>query len=257
MDIRSVNRAAWDSEVEKHNFWTIPVNAEMIDEARNKRPMLRLTPIRFMPIEWLENTGKRTLVLGGGGGQQAPLLAAYGKDVTLIDISERQIEGDRMVAEREDLKIGTIVADMCDLSRFPDGSFDLVVNPQAINFISEEDLERLYSEVSRVLIKGGVYIVSFANPILYLFDARKLEKGKMKILYTLPFSTENSVTDREREKIVREKGTMEYSHTFTSLVSSLLEKGFLMSGMYTDGSDYEPLDSYIVDCYIALRLVRV
>ncbi len=255
MDTREINREAWNSEVEKHNYWTIPANAEEIEMARKKKPSIHLTPIRYMPLSWLENTGERTLLLGGGGGQQGPLLAAYGKKVTVVDISEGQLEGDRMVADREDLDIELVQGDMRELGFIHDGSVDLVINPQAINFI--DDIDTLYSEVARVLRKGGVYIVSFANPALYLFDVKKLERGKMKIRYTLPFSAEASLSEKEKMRILSEKGTMEYSHTLEKLIGSLLEKGFMLSAMYTDGSDFEPIDSYLSDSYIALRLVRV
>lgn len=255
MDHREINRAAWNSEVGKRNYWTIPVDAEAIDRARQGCPMIHLTPIRYMPISWLEETGKRTLLLGGGGGQQGPLLAAYGKSVTTVDISEEQLEGDRLVAEREALDIRTVRCDMRELDFLQSGEMELVICPQAINFI--DGTEKLYDEVARVLAKGGVFILSFANPALYLFDVKSLERGRMKIRYTLPFNAETSLSERQRERIAREKGTMEYSHTLSSLIGSLLEKGFVLSAMYTDGSDFEPVDSYLSDCHIALRLIRV
>ncbi|MCR5732071.1 MAG: class I SAM-dependent methyltransferase [Sphaerochaetaceae bacterium] len=255
MDAKEINRIAWDSEVEKHNYWTIPVNSEEIEAARNKNPKLHLTPIKYMPLYWLNDTGADTLLLGGGGGQQGPLLSAYGKRVTVVDISSNQLENDRAVCEREGLDIKTINCDMCNLEELEDSSFDLVINPQAINFVP--NLDGLYGEVDRVLKKGGVYILSFANPTLYLFDADKLLKGKVKIKYTLPFKSEVSMSRKEVERLIEEKGTLEYSHTLDDIIGSILKRGFLLSAFYSDGSDTEPIDSYLVDCYMALRFIKV
>ena len=251
MDAKEINRIAWNNEVEKRNYWTIPVNHEEILDARKKEIKIHLTPMKYMPPSFLEGTGKRTLLLGGGGGQQGPLLAAYGKSVTVVDISERQLENDQIVCEREDLEITTVNADMCSLDFIEDGSFDFVMIPESINFISE--LDKLYSEVDRVLKKDGVLIISFANPALYIFDVKKLERGKLKIKYTLPFNSEVSLS---RKEIERKFDTMEYSHTLDEIIGGLLKRNFTVIDFYTDGSDTEPIDSYLVDCYIAMKLIK-
>src|SRR5258708_880391 len=150
MDPIEYNRRAWDSLVERGNEWTIPVSREVVAAAREGRGGIVLTPRRPGPKSWLPPlAGARVLCLGGGGGQQAPILAAAGAKVTVIDNSQRQLAQDRLVAEREGLDLVTVQGDMRDLGRFPARSFDLVVHPCSNCFIPE--VHDVWGEGFRVL----------------------------------------------------------------------------------------------------------
>ncbi len=62
-----------------------------------------------MPADWFPPIdGLKVLCLASGGGQQGPVLAAAGADVTIFDNSEKQLAQDRMVAERDDLTLRTV-----------------------------------------------------------------------------------------------------------------------------------------------------
>jgi 2-polyprenyl-3-methyl-5-hydroxy-6-metoxy-1,4-benzoquinol methylase len=89
-----------------------------------------------VPRDWFpaDLTGVAVLALASGGGQQGPVLAAAGADVTVFDNSPRQLGRDREVAEREGLALRTVLGDMRDLSAFPGDSFDLVFNPVSNTF---------------------------------------------------------------------------------------------------------------------------
>ena len=52
MDIRSYNRQAWDSEVERGSPWTIPVSHEIIEAARRGQWSVGLTEQKRVPREW-------------------------------------------------------------------------------------------------------------------------------------------------------------------------------------------------------------
>jgi 2-polyprenyl-3-methyl-5-hydroxy-6-metoxy-1,4-benzoquinol methylase len=55
-----------------------------------------------VPRGWFPDlNGCDVLCLASGGGQQGPVLAAAGANVTVFDISSRQLAQDRLVAERE------------------------------------------------------------------------------------------------------------------------------------------------------------
>ena len=77
------------------------------------------------------------LCLASGGGQQGPILAAAGANVTVFDNSPRQLAQDRLVADREGLAIETVLGDMADLSAFPDARFDLIVHPVSNVFVPD------------------------------------------------------------------------------------------------------------------------
>ena len=123
-DIRKHNRDAWDRNVERGSEWTIPVDADTIRRAREGDWQIILTPSKPVPAEWFpELNGAEVLCLASGGGQQGPVLAASGARVTVFDNSPKQLEQDRLVAERDSLSIETIEGDMTDLSGLADLPF--------------------------------------------------------------------------------------------------------------------------------------
>ncbi len=130
MDVRDYNRRAWNRQVEKGNRWTVPVSPEVTAAARRGEWQIFLTPTKPVPRAWFPALpGRDVLCLASGGGQQGPILAAAGARVTVFDNAPRQLDQDRMVAERDGLEIDVVEGDMRDLSAFPPASFDLIVHP--------------------------------------------------------------------------------------------------------------------------------
>ncbi len=99
------NRAAWDREVETGNEWTVPVGPDVIARARTGDWSVVLIGHEPTPRDWFPPTVVEAdiLCLASGGGQQAPVLAAAGARVTVLDNSPRQLERDTAVAERDGL----------------------------------------------------------------------------------------------------------------------------------------------------------
>ncbi len=252
--INQLNAIAWDEEVRKNNYWTRIVGKKEIERARKGDVRIRITPTRYVPLSWLDGMkGKKVLLLASAGGQQTAILAAYGCTVTSIDISALQIEQDRKALKMYGLEAETVVSDMRDLSSYSDSSFSAVIIPHSLNFI--EETESLYSQVSRVLEKGGAFLFGVANPVLYLFDEKKEEKGKLKVKYTIPFSDEKSKSEKEKMRMIRKKDTFEYSHTLSSLLSPLF-RNFILKDFYSDESGNETVDSFIHDSFLAFFFIR-
>ena len=67
--------------------------------------------------------------LACGGGQQGPIFAGKGYETTIMDFSEEQLTKDRLVAERENIQIDTVHADMTKPFPFEDESFDIIFCP--------------------------------------------------------------------------------------------------------------------------------
>ena len=175
MDITKANSEAWDKEVDDKNWWTRIIDEEKIKNAKNGKPEIWVTPSVNVPLSWiLPLKGKRVLNACGGGGQQTPILSAFGSLVTVIDISNKQLEQDRIALEKYNLK-GEIVKGSVLSLPFEDQSFDHIVNPCSLNFI--DDLDKVYSEFYRVLKKGGSLIFGISNPILYIFDDRRSKRS--------------------------------------------------------------------------------
>ena len=102
LDLLAHNQAAWDQQAAQDCEWSRPVTPEIIAAARGgDLSAARLTP-EPLPRGWLDAVrGLRILCLACAGGQQAPVLAAAGADVTVFDLSEGQLDQDRAVARRE------------------------------------------------------------------------------------------------------------------------------------------------------------
>ena len=125
MDLIQHNRRAWDKLARANILWSQPVSSEVIRHARQGDWSVSLAG-RTVPRSWFGDiVGKDVLCLASAGGQQAPVFAAAGANVTSFDISDEQLRRDKLVAQREGLFIRTEQGTMTDLSRFDDESVRL------------------------------------------------------------------------------------------------------------------------------------
>lgn len=177
MKIHDLNRIAWDQAVgEGTNPYTKVVSREGIAEERQGKWSLFLSDCKPVPRDWFPDlSGLKVLCLASGGGQQAPIFAALGAEVTLLDASPRKLAQDQFVAERDNLIIKIVEGDMADLSAFEDGSFELVFNPLSTLFVP--DLEPVWRKCCRVLRVGGVLMTGFMNPNEFVFDDVALDNA--------------------------------------------------------------------------------
>lgn len=253
-NVREYNRQLWNILVDRGNRWTIPVSSEEIEAARAGQWQVVLTATKSVPRDWFpEMKGCRVLCLASGGGQQGPVLAAAGADVTVLDGSTRQLEQDRFVAQRDSLPIETVEGDMADLSMFDDESFDLVFHPVS-NFCVPE-VRPIWNEAYRVLRKGGILLVGFVNPFIYLFDQDLWEEGIFTVKYSIPHSDAANLSQEDIDRYVREGILLEHSHTLTDQIGGQLEAGFNLTALYEDGDDAEALSQYMPH-FIATRAVK-
>jgi len=258
MDVVSYNRDAWDRRVEEGNEWTVPVGLEVIAAARRGVWSIVLTAVKPVPKEWFPRLqGADILCLASGGGQQGPVLAAVGGNVTVFDNSPGQLARDREVAEREGLAIRTVQGDMRDLSAFPDESFDLVFHPVSNVFCPA--VRPVWLEAFRVLRSGGVLLAGFMNPAGYIFDWDEAdESGALVVRYALPYADATSKPRAALEAQMEKGWPLEHSHTLTDLIGGQLDAGFVLTSLYEDHHPEEwndPLSKYM-PVYIATRAVK-
>ena len=194
-----------------------------------------LTPTKPVPPEWIGSLeGKHILALASGGGQQCPYFAAKGAIVTVFDLSEKQLQSERVVAEREMYNINIIQGDMSKPLPFDDDCFDMIFNPVSSSYI--ESVESLWSECYRILKPKGKLLAGFANPTIYLFD---LFSDDLKLKYEMPFCPFKSLTEEEREELFATDG-VQFGHSFSSQIGGVIKSGFTLKGFY---EDYHPLDN--------------
>lgn len=225
------NRAAWDRQVDQGNEWTKPVGPDVIARARRGDWSVVLIGYKPTPRDWFpaDLHGVNLLALASGGGQQAPVLAAAGANVTVLDNSPRQLERDQEVAAREGLTIRTVLGDMRDLSAFADATFDLVFNPVSNLFCPE--LAPVWRECFRVLRPGGTLLAGFMNPDLYIFDAEALDqRGELIVRHSLPYSDVAGIGIEEHQRLYGPGAPLEYSHTLAEQIGEQLAAGFVITG---------------------------
>ena len=253
MDVRKYNREKWDLQVEYGNPWTIPASPEVISAARKGEWSLLLTEQKAVPREWFPKDlhGVDILCLASGGGQQGPVLAAAGANVTVFDNSPRQLEQDKMVARREGLTLITVEGDMRDLSMFGDRSFDLVFNPVSNVFCPE--VMPVWREAFRVLRPGGVLLAGFDNPCMFIFDFQLAEKGVFEVKYKLPFDA-TKLSAEERQQEFGNDSPLEFSHSLEEQIGGQLQVGFVLTGLYEDQQN-TPLGKYMPG-YLATQAVK-
>lgn len=240
-DIAAYNRRMWDAQVERGNPWTVPVESEVIARAKEGDFSLVLTPTRPVPADWYPQLdGCATLCLASGGGQQGPILAAAGAEVTVFDNSPKQLAQDDFVAKRDGLQLQTLVGDMRDLSGLEDASFDFIFHPCSNGYV--DNVLPVWREAYRVLKPGGTMIAGFINPLVYLFDEDSLE-----VKYKIPYADITSLSDEAFAKYAEAEEPTAFGHTLEDQIGGQLAAGFLLTGFYEDGwgpDSESPLSAY-------------
>ncbi len=253
------NEAAWDKQALLQQPWSRPVSTEIIQSAKKGEWEVHLTQ-KPLSESWLPKNiqNKDILCLAAAGGQQAPVLAAAGAHVTVVDISDKQLEQDRQVAKRDDLALKTIQGDMSDLSQLKDASFDYIVHP--ISNLYVPDLKPVWHECYRVLRKGGVLLSSFYNPVLFVFakDEALSEKGLLKPVHALPYADTECLQQDALNQRIENQDALAFGHTLTSQINGQLEAGFVLSGF---DEDEHPSPRFLIEKYmktmIATRAVKL
>lgn len=243
------NRNVWDQKVIEGSAYTNAVTSETIANSKRGKWEISVTAAKKVPKNWFPDSveGKSILCLASGGGQQGPVLAAAGAEVTVVDISEKQLEQDEFVAARDGLALKTVQGEMTDLSMFENDVFDMIIHPVANVFI--EDVKPLWREAHRVLKEKGTLISGFMNPVLYLFDDEKEARGELEVKYSLPYSA------LEKEEII-EGQALEFGHTLENQIHGQLEAGFVLTGFYEDDfGGGRTVDSYL-KTMIATKAVK-
>ncbi len=255
MDFIRVNREVWDKKVEEEDVWSRPVSTEVVEKAKKGMWKIVLTPTKSVPRDWFPKSleGKTVLGLASAGGQQGPIMAAAGADVTIFDNSEKQLAQDEFVAERDGLNIKTVQGDMKDLSIFLDETFDLIIHPWSNCFI--DTVLPVWREAYRVLKKGGTLISGFANPLEYIFDINALDEGKFVVRHSIPYSDLISVSEDELKEYLAQGEGVCFGHTLEDQIQGQIASGFLIAGFYEDNGG-SALDKYI-NTSIATKAIKL
>lgn len=255
MNIYQLNQAAWDRAVGGgSNPYTKVISAEQVAEARQGKWSLSLSACKPVPKEWFPNLqGCKVLCLASGGGQQAPIFAALGAEVTLLDASPKQLAQDEYVANRDKLSIQLVEGDMADLSAFADESFELVYNQPSTLFVP--DVAPVWRECYRVLQANGILMTGFMNPDEFVFDEDAIDnEGAFVVKHPLPYAEYETLSPMVREQRIREQSMFHFSHSMEAQLGGLTKAGFVITGFYEDRrseADGNPIRHYMPSVYVA------
>jgi len=252
-----VNSKAIDTWVGEGWEWGIPITHEDFLKAKNGNwrdvPNAVLTPQKPVPVEWFEPflkndrlDGVRLLGLACGGGQQMPIFAALGANCTVLDYSDRQLDSERMVSEREGYEIDIVKADMTKRLPFEDTTFDMIFHPVSNCYV--ENVHHVWNECYRVLKNGGVLLAGMDNGLNYLVE----EENPRFIVNKLPY---NPLKDEVLYKRCAETdGSIQFSHTIEEQIGGQLKAGFILTDLYED-TDNEGIGEYVPN-FLATRAVK-
>ena len=132
--------------------------------------------------------------------------------------------------------------------------FDIVFNPVSNVYI--EDLENMYKEASRVLKKGGLLMVGFMNPWIYMYDADIVwDKPDEELLlkFSIPFNSKE--LEEEGKITINPEYGYEFSHTLETQIRGQLKNGLAMIDFYESCDKRNRLSRYGND-YIATLCIK-
>ncbi len=233
---QDANAAVIDRWIAEGWEWGKPVDHQTYLQAQDGRWSVLLTPTKPVPHEWFGSLkGKKILGLASRGGQQMPIFTAPGAECTVLDYSEKQLESERTLAEREGYRINIVRADMSKPLPFADASFGLIFHPVSNCYIEKVEpvfAECLFSaaEIARlkincILKKGGVLLCGLDIGINYIVDQKE-----EKIINALPFNP--LLNEAHRKQLEESDSGWQFSHSLTEQIGGQLRAGFTLTGIY-------------------------
>ena len=91
-------------------------------------------------------------------------------------------------------------------------SFDIIFCPVSNVYI--ENLDNMYSEAYRVLRKGGLLMIGYMNPWIYMYDGDEVwdqPEKELLLKYSLPFNSR--LLEEKGQLIIDPEYGYEFSHT--------------------------------------------
>lgn len=248
MNYQEINSKTIDRWVDEGWEWGIPITHEDYLNAKNGIWNVLLTPTKHVPKEWFGDLkGKSLLGLASGGGQQMPLFSALGAKCTVLDYSDRQLESERLVSQREGYDINIVKADMTKPLPFENESFDIIFHPVSNCYI--HDVYHVFNECFRVLKKGGILLCGLGNEVNYLVNENEKE-----IVNTMPFNP--LINEKYKKQLQYEDCGIQFSHTISEQIGGQLKAGLVLTDIYSDTNGYGYLHELNVETYIATRAIK-
>lgn len=228
--------------------WGVPISHETFLEAKNGHWGVVLTPHKIVPHEWFPPMNQANVLgLASGGGQQMPIFAALGANVTVLDYSSEQLKSEMLVSQREGYSIALVQADMTNPFPFSDESFDLIFHP--VSNVYVESVESIFTECFRVLKPGGVLMCGLDNGINFIVD-----ESEQRIVQSLPFNPLKN--PQQKASYNTDEDGYQFSHSLDENIGSQLRAGFVLTAIYDDLNTSGHLKDLNIPSYYATRSIK-
>ena len=220
-DIARANQQHWTKLVGEGQSFTTPwldLDVEEIhafargDIPGDTGPLFQMHPPRLLR----DLSDAHVLCLATGGGQQSAVFGLLGATVTVADLTEAQLDGDRRAAIHYGYDVTTIQADMRDLSALTTDSFDLVYQAPSLGWIP--DVRAVYREATRVLRPGGAYRLHVGNPAN---AALEWDGRSYQILEPYDIM-----------EFRQDSGAINFRHHVTDLLGGLIDQGLVIEEIF-------------------------
>lgn len=177
-----------------------------------------------------------------------PVFAALRAECTVLDYSQKQLDSEKLMAEREGYTVRTVRADMTRPFPFEDESFDLIFHPVSNCYI--ENVLPVWHECHRVLKRNGILMAGLDNGLNFIVD-----ETESKLIHSLPF---NPLKDRTlKEKLEKTDSGIQFSHTLDEQIRGQIQSGFSILDLYEDINDYGHLHNLGIPTFWATLAVKV
>lgn len=253
-DYQSINAATWDHINECLTDKATAISHEDYIRAKDGELNVTLAGIKNVPADWFPKLkGASILGLASGGGQQCPVFAAHGAKVTVMDLSDKQLENERFVAEREKYNIRIIKADMTKRFPFEDNTFDMIFNPVSNCYV--EKIQPIWDECARVIKTGGILMMAFVKEEHFMFYPDFQKEDVLITRFSLPFNSLRDLSDAQKKKRLEENLPLNFSHTLTEQIGGLIKANFEITDLFEDCDGGGLFDKYM-NSYVAIRAVK-
>lgn len=161
-------------------------NSYRTDEAINaivQKPASAFHPTTYLMLkEYLGNfKDKKILVPSSGDNHAVFAFCLLGAQVTSTDISKRQIENAKAIADKQDWHIKFAVDNTMTLETVKDDIYDLVYTSNGV-FVWIDNLLSMFANICRVLKDGGLHLFHNIHPFTRPFgDGDPAERTKLII----------------------------------------------------------------------------
>lgn len=248
MKYQDINSKTIDRWCDEGWEWGQPISHETYMDAVNGKWDVLLTPTKPVPHDWfLPFKGCKILGLASGGGQQMPIFAALGAEVTVLDYSERQLEKEVMMSKKEGYDIRIVRADMTEKLPFEDGEFDLIFSP--VSFVYVEAIEPIFKECYRILRPNGVLLCGLDNGVNFISNNEDVIEN------LFPF---NPLKNKEQYKMLQDDDCgIQFSHNMEENIGGQLKAGFTLVDIYDDYNGEGRLNDLKIPTFFATKAIKL